>query len=72
MITLACYTLHNFCQLQGMPKPMVRDVWTWGDPFVGFTLMCILIPWEGERAKVVGEEMWDMLFKSWIQRNFKK
>jgi hypothetical protein len=26
MITLACCTLHNFCQLQGMPKLVVRDV----------------------------------------------
>ncbi len=25
-IILACYTLHNFCQLQGMPKLVVHDV----------------------------------------------
>ncbi len=40
MITLACCTLHNFCQLQGMPKPMVHDVQTQRDPFVSFTSMC--------------------------------
>jgi hypothetical protein len=28
MITLACCMLHNFCQLQGMPKLVVRDVRT--------------------------------------------
>jgi hypothetical protein len=44
MITLACCTLHYFCQLQSMLEPMVRDVQTWGDPFVDFTCMCILIP----------------------------
>jgi hypothetical protein len=49
-----------------MPELVVHDVWAWGDPFVGFTSMCILVPWEGERAKVVGEEMWDALFKFWI------
>ncbi len=64
MITLACCTLHNFCQLQGMVEPMVCDVRTWWDPLVNFTRMCILIPWKGERAKVVGEDMWDVLFKS--------
>jgi hypothetical protein len=26
MITLACCALHNFCQLQGMPKLVVCDV----------------------------------------------
>jgi hypothetical protein len=64
MNTLACCTLHNFCQLQGMPKPMVCDVWTWGDPFVGFVDMHILVPWEGERAKATSEDMRDALFKS--------
>ncbi len=28
MITLACCTLHIFCQLQGMLEPMVRHVQT--------------------------------------------
>jgi hypothetical protein len=66
MITLACRALHNFCQLQVMLEPMVRDVWARGDPFVDFVGMCILVPQEGEIVKVVGEEMWDALFKSWI------
>jgi hypothetical protein len=47
-----------------MPKPMVCDVWTWGDPFVGFVDMHILVPWEGERAKATSEDMRDALFKS--------
>ncbi len=64
MITLACCTLHNFCQLQGMPKPMVCDVRAQGDPFVGFVGMHISIPQEGEKAKATGEEMRDGLFKS--------
>ncbi len=72
MITLACCTLHNFCQLQGMPKPVVCDVWAWRDPFVGFVGMRISVPQKGERAKVAGEEMWDVLFKSWIQHNPKE
>jgi hypothetical protein len=29
-------------------------------------------PWEGERIKVVGEEMQYVLFKSWIKRNPKE
>ncbi len=45
MITLACCTLHNFCQLQSMPKLVVHDVQTQRNPFVGFTNMCISIPW---------------------------
>ncbi len=40
-----------------MPKLVVRDVWAWGDHFVGFVGMCISVPQEGERAKVAGEEM---------------
>ncbi len=64
LITLACCTLHNFCQLQGMPKLVVCDVRAWRDPFVGFVGMCILVPWEGEKANIVGEEIWNVLFKS--------
>jgi len=72
MITMACYPLHNFCQLQGMLEPVVHDVQTQGDPFVGFVSMHILVPQEGEKTKVVGEEMWDVLFKSRIQCNPRK
>jgi hypothetical protein len=39
---------------------------------VGFVSMHILVPQEGEKTKVVGEEMWDVLFKSWIQCNPRK
>jgi hypothetical protein len=52
MVTLACCTLHNLCQLQGMPELVVHNVQTQGDPFVGFVSMCISIPQECERAKV--------------------
>jgi hypothetical protein len=31
---------------------------------VGFVGMCISVPQEGERIKVVGEEMQDALFKA--------
>jgi hypothetical protein len=44
MITLACCTLHIFCQLQGMPKPVVHDVQTQRNPFVSFTNMRISVP----------------------------
>ncbi len=44
MITLAYCTLHNFCQLQGMPKPVVHNVQTQGDPFMGFASIHISIP----------------------------
>ncbi len=64
MITLACCTLHIFCWLQGMLEPMVHDVQARGDPFEGFVGMCISVPQEGERIKVVGEEMQDALFKA--------
>ncbi len=64
MIILACCTLHNFCQLQGMLELVVRDVQAWGDLFVAFVGMHILVPREGERAKVIGEEMQYALFKS--------
>jgi hypothetical protein len=57
MVTLACCTLHNFCQLQGMPKLVVHDVQAQGNPYVGFASMCILVPREGEKTKAVGEEM---------------
>jgi hypothetical protein len=69
MITLACCTLHIFCQLQGMLEPVVRDFQARGDPFVGFVSMCISIPRVGEKAKAIGEEMQNALFKSWIQHN---
>jgi hypothetical protein len=55
-----------------MPKLVVCDVQAWGDPFVGFVGMRISVPQEGERVKAIGEEMWDVLFKSWIQHNFKE
>jgi len=64
MITLAYCTLHNFCQLQGMPELMVCDVRAQGDHFVGCVGMCISIPQEGERAKATSEEMQNVLFKS--------
>jgi len=64
MIILACCTLHNFFQLQGMPELVVRDVRTQRNPFVGFDGTRILIPREGERVKVVGEEIQNVLFKS--------
>jgi hypothetical protein len=44
MITLACCTLHNFCQLQGMLELMVHDVRTQRDPFVGYTSMRTSVP----------------------------
>jgi hypothetical protein len=44
MITLAYYTLHNFCQLQGMLELMVCDVRAQGHHFVGFIGVCILVP----------------------------
>jgi len=39
---------------------------------VGFACICISVPWEGERIKAVGEEMQDVLFKSWIKHNPKE
>jgi hypothetical protein len=57
MITLACCTLHNFCQLQGMLELVVHDVQTRKDPFVGFACMHISVPREDERTKATGEEM---------------
>jgi hypothetical protein len=57
MITLACCTLHIFCQLQGMLELVVHDVQTRRDPFVSFASMHISVPREGERAKAIGEEM---------------
>jgi hypothetical protein len=53
-------TLHNFCQR--MPKPMVCDIWTQGDPMVGFASMRISVPQEGEGAKITNVEIWDPLF----------
>jgi hypothetical protein len=47
-----------------MLEPMVHDVQARGDPFEGFVGMCISVPQEGERIKVVGEEMQDALFKA--------
>jgi hypothetical protein len=61
MITSACCTLHNFCQLQGMLEPMVRVVQAQRDPFVGFVGMCISGPQEGEKVKADGEEMQNAL-----------
>jgi len=52
-----------------MLELVVRDGWTQGNPFVGFTSMCILVPREAEKAKAANEEMWDAIFKSWIQCN---
>ncbi len=56
--------LHYFCQLQGMLELVVHDVWTWGDPFVGFVGMRMSVPQEGEKTKATSEEMWNALFKS--------
>jgi hypothetical protein len=47
-----------------MLKLVVHDVWAWENPFMGFVSMCISVPREGKRAKVVGEKMWNVLFKS--------
>jgi len=47
-----------------MRELVVHDVWAWENPFMGFVNMCILVPLEGKRAKVVGEKMWNVLSKS--------
>jgi hypothetical protein len=47
-----------------MLEPVVHDVQAPKDPFVGFVGMHILVPWEGEKAKAIVEEMRDALFKS--------
>jgi hypothetical protein len=58
VVTLACCVLHNYCE-------MCHE----RDPYIGFHAGRIRLPGEGEAAKIVGEEMRDILFASWLERN---
>lgn len=69
VVTLACCVLHNYCEIQHERVPVPADFRIQNDPYVGFHAGRMRLPREGEAAKLAGEEMRDVLFASWLERN---
>jgi hypothetical protein len=36
IIIMACYVLDKFCELHGIPEPIVHDIKERNDPLIGF------------------------------------
>ena len=69
VVTLACCVLHNFCEMQHERVHVPANHRLQNDPHVGFHAGRMRLPREGEAAKIPGEEIRDVLFSSWLERN---
>ena len=71
IVTLACCILYNYCEIQHERVHVPADCRLQNDPYVGFHPSRMRLPREGETAKIVGEEIRDILFSSWLEKNLK-
>ena len=69
LVTLACYVLHNYCEIHNHCVPIPADVRLCRGPHVGFHVGRMQLPHEGVAAKVARERMRDVLFSSWLECN---
>ena len=69
IVTLACCVLHNYCEITKQCIPVPANVRLQQDPYVGFHVGRMQLPYEGVAAKLEGEAMRQILFTSWLERN---
>ena len=69
VMALACCVLHNFCEMQHEHVLVPADHRLQNDLHVGFPLGRMRLPRKGKAAKIAGEEIRDVLFPSWLERN---
>ena len=69
VVILACCVLHNYCEMQHECVHVLADHRLRNDPHVGFHAGRERLPREKKTAKIVEEEMRDVLFSSWLERN---
>ena len=68
-MTLACCVLHNYCEIQHERVHTPAYCRLHNDSYVGFHAGRMRLPREGEAAKIVGEEVRDVLFSSCLKIN---
>ena len=68
-IILACWVLHNYCELHRQLVPIPANIHLQHGPYVGFHVGRMQLPREGLVAKLQGEAMREILFRSWLERN---
>jgi len=66
-IIMIYYVLHNFCQLMGMPKLMVQNVWQKMGTLVGFYGQHVFSYRKRNVVKEANEMMCNALFASWLK-----
>jgi hypothetical protein len=66
---LACCVLHNYCELHKECVIIPANFKLQYDPYVKFHVGRMQLPREGEAAKIVGKEMRNVLFSSWMESN---
>lgn len=69
IVTSTCCVLHNYCDMQHERVLVSADFQLRNDLYVGFHTGRMRFPREGDTAKIAGEEIRDVLFSSWIERN---
>ena len=68
-ITLACCVLHNYCELHRQRVSIPADIRLQHDPYVDFHVGRMQLPHEALAAKLQGEAMREILFRSWLEWN---
>jgi hypothetical protein len=58
-IMITC-VLYNFCELHGIPEPIICNIKECGDPLIGFDMVNCF--YEREQTKAIGEFLKDALF----------
>ena len=69
VVTLACYVLHNYCEITKQRILVSANVRLQRDPYVGFHIGRMQLPRKGVAAKLEGEAMRQILFTSWLKCN---
>ena len=68
-ITLACFVLHNYCEIFSEQIPLPNNFDQRADHFVGVRRDSLRVSGDGRAGKVVGEQMRATLFEAWVARN---
>ena len=68
-LPLACYVLHNYCEVYRQHVPILADERLQRDPHVDFHVGRMQLSCEGLPTKLAGEAMREVLFSSWLEYN---
>ena len=68
-VTIACYWLHNYCEVRNEAEPYVANAGLRRDPFLGFGNARLSVHREGEQAKRDGERLRERLYNHWVLQN---